>query len=344
MSWRVALSHYPEAILNEPSINTLALVERLGMTSERELQGHMPFLSAAKLTEGLLRLHRARMISYGRNHLRCTMQGSRLLDRFGLGVEIVNDFLGALALDEEALSPLREDLATFRKRSFEGYLETIAAAKWWRNLVSTVHLEEPPSEHKALAECAQGGVIILLLDGLDQLSETPGSILSVGADDTERTWWLPKVSSAREHAVLTTNFDSLLEVSLNSFRSEIGQQCILATDQLRRLKGEAGWYDWLEERSTEVRTCRSFAAATELLRSRTWSVAATLSSSSPGHITEGASTVDISEAALYSSKTLSELALLVNDTASGVETRLIQMRRKIASLLESETVGGITGR
>lgn len=131
MSWRLVLSDYPHAVLNdELGVVILAMVESGGLLDEEELAGNLK-VDRALLVKTLVALHGDRLIEYARQRVRVSDRGKALLDRLTIGVAIVDGLIAKLDVQPTLKTQLRARIAQYRDQAFDSYVGSISATRSW---------------------------------------------------------------------------------------------------------------------------------------------------------------------------------------------------------------------
>jgi hypothetical protein len=169
MSWRLLLAEYPDPILDgEIPLAILALLDRNGLLTEPELLGQLK-IDRHILIEKLLALYKGRFVEYLRHHIKLSDKGRRILNRFALQPDIVEDLINQLPILPTNRKDLRDAVLQYREDAFEQYLASVTAVKSWRRTWSTGSFKE--QSKTGAAEI--GSLAIIIRDLRDWLIHTP---------------------------------------------------------------------------------------------------------------------------------------------------------------------------
>lgn len=193
MNWAQVLSEFPRSILeNELPMQTLAILERIGLATEEELADYLG-VELGPLKHVLLALKMNRCIEYGRNYVTLTTRGKLLVDRFDLKESIIDDLLDSVDLKGKERLFCKHVIVRYRDEAFKNYLNSLGTIRIWKNMAE--NLSDPLEDEKTEAEENKLGMLTLLLRDL-------------------RNWFQHSGTST----TFSKKFDSELKDSLSSIR------------------------------------------------------------------------------------------------------------------------------
>jgi hypothetical protein len=166
MSWRLLLSEYPATLLsNEQAIQILVLLEWGGALTDQQLQTQLG-IEKARLVSGLMALHKNKCIEYSSHFIKVSDRGRRLIDRFSLQSDILNQLLKSVPIPESSRHEFQETVSRFRNRAFDKYLESLFAMRSWSDAIKSVHFKPDVT-----SEDGDVGSLAILLRGLNHWAD-----------------------------------------------------------------------------------------------------------------------------------------------------------------------------
>lgn len=161
MNWTQIIAEFPRSILqNESALETLAVLERNGLSTEDELIAQIG-KKAEDIRKTLLDLKMNRCIEYGQSYIKLTSRGKYLLDRFGLEDPIIDDLIKELNIVGKERDDFKILIGSYRDEAFSYYLNSLSSLRAWDFCARTL-----PSENikKDIFENQIGMLVLLFRD------------------------------------------------------------------------------------------------------------------------------------------------------------------------------------